>query len=58
MISISLNSLISTMLLIYLNYNAEITVDNKPVSKTKITILLIGIELIAIAINSAIATFS
>lgn len=58
MISISLNSLISTMILIYLNYRAEITIENKPISKTKITIFLIVTELIAIAINSLIATYA
>ena len=58
MLSISLNSLFSTVLLIIANYCTEVSIEGKPVSKTKITILLIAIEFVAIVINSLIATYA
>lgn len=58
MFSISLSSLLGTVFLIICNYCAEISIDGKPLSKTKITILLIATEIIAIVINSLIATYA
>jgi hypothetical protein len=58
MLSISLDSLFTMVLFIIGNYCAEISIDGKPVSKTKITISLIAMELVAIVINSLIATYA
>jgi hypothetical protein len=58
MLSISLDSLFTMVLFIIANYCAEISIDGKPVSKTKITISLIAMELVVIVINSLIATYA
>jgi hypothetical protein len=58
MLSISLDSLFTMVLFIIGNYCAEISIDGKTVSKTKITISLIAMELVVIVINSLIATYA
>jgi hypothetical protein len=58
MLSISLDSLFTMALLIIGNYCVEISIDGKPVSKTKVTISLIAMEFIVIVINSLIVTYA